>query len=215
MTKNNHKTNAVEELNSLPPNLNAFRIEDDQLQEMIELLAFDEDLFNQDCAPMTDEFRRKCIETADAAWELAKLQAEHERLGIRPQPLVDYLQQLANTVNLSLAAVAARFGIAELSHPTADNVRPWSRLSREVGLSLEETIQLMRIGFAEMTGMTQMAMPMLRSPGAHSRKPPADCEPELRRIESNYNTQEWREFERLKAEIRAVFAAPDGESTAR
>lgn len=202
MTDRLQKANTVEATDSVAP----------WIDDLIELTSFCEEFRNQEIPPVTEEFRRQCRDTADALWELARLRAEHQRLEARPMPLVSYLWQLAAAAGVSLAEVAARFGIADLAQAQSRNIRALARLSQEIGLSLTETLQLMRIGFAEAAGVTQVASLMMRSSGSPSRKISADCDHELGRIEENYSAQQWKKLERLKADIRDVFTQAGDET---
>lgn len=183
------------------------------VEDMLELTAFYEALLDHHSTQITEKFRQECIESADATWVMAKLQAGRERYGFHPLPLVDYLQKLAEIVNVSMVNVLERFGIAELSSPTIETVRPFARLAQQIGISLDETLMHFRIGLAELAGYNLMLLSTRRSAtGRHSlvgsptNGPEKKCEQALAEVEAEYDAQQSQELIILKAEVLAVFS---------
>lgn len=197
MTKQNYQPTSGEKFHSPGP----------CVENMLELTAFYEALRDQDNTQISEEFRQDCIKTADAAWETAKLQAGRERVGFRPLPLMDYLQKLAETVNVSLATVLERFGIAELSYPTVETIRPFARLAQQIGISRDETLMHFRVSLAERAGYNLMPLSARRSvTGSLANYDEKRCEQALAEVEAEYDARQSQEFRRLKSEVLAVFS---------
>jgi len=164
--------------------------------------------FCQPVAPtMTEEIRLKCLETADRAMAIARMQAERERIGFRLLPLTEYLKQLADSANTSLESIWAGFGQQEISEIAAGTVRTFSLLAREIGQSLEETLLQVRLEFAQANGCGGLI-------AATAKRRASDGLPDyqseqfrqaLEKIEADYSSKQGKQISHLTEEVRAAF----------
>ncbi len=160
--------------------------------------------------PMTEEVKRQCIETADMAMAIARMQAEREKFGFRPFPLTDYLKQLADSAGASLSIALSRFGLQELSRLGKDTTRSFSLLARELGQSLEETLMQVQIEFAGLNGGGLIpATSKRRALGTSTDNLIEQTKQWLEKVEAEYNAKQGKEITHLAEEVRAAYTNAD------
>jgi hypothetical protein len=98
---------------------------------------------------VTDSTLARMRGAGKAAYAIASMRAEKEKVGFVPLPLNDYLKELANMAGVSLAAVLKASGIEDMARPNAFNAEKIGRLGHALGFRLDELLLNLRVAFAE------------------------------------------------------------------
>jgi hypothetical protein len=162
-----------------------------------------------DASAAAPEYHARCRQTALTALAQAKLRAEHERRGENfiPLALTDYLGELAQSAQVALAPLLARWDLSELAQPRIDTARSLGQLARSAGLSLLETLIHLRIGFALHCGLQNDLQALLtrRRSQQFKRNLLQDYAGALTQLEKKLAPAHWHEHQQIEHEIRAAY----------
>ena len=133
-------------------------------------------------AQVTESLRERMRKAGGAAYAMARMRAEKEKVGFVPLPFAEYLDGLATLAGVSLAPVLASLGIANAGRPAVSNAGLIGRLAYTLGFGLEDLILNLRVGIAEEA--VGAPLPMLAAHrGASTSSHPRDCARFLDQIE--------------------------------
>lgn len=156
--------------------------------------------------PATSNFEDRAREAVAIGVALASLRRERDRLGFAPVPFSEYMNELAQSSSMSsqiLSRIHRWFGIRSFENvEKADSV---ARLAHAIGLSLRETLVMVRLQIARHMGFAASMVAARRSPGSGRSDLVAECEMLLRQWEAKYPTDRFLEMERLEMAIRASY----------
>lgn len=121
-----------------------------------------------DAADYPEAFRNRCLETADAAFAVARLRQVRRQTPWSPATVAALLGGLASSARVSLAPVLnwARLSPADLEGPADPSfARAWSRLAGALGLGFREALLHLRLTFAAEAGTEPLpSLARLRAP---------------------------------------------------
>jgi hypothetical protein len=200
--------NTNEEIIS-PPRLDSNHELPAWLDDKLRLAAAFTAFIQNDAPPVSPEFHARCQQAAAAALAQARMRAEHERGGdhFTPAALSDYLRDLAQSAQVSLAPLLARWDLPELGQPKAGTAHAIGQLAKSVGLSLQETVAHLWIGFAQQCGLQGDLQALLGRQRSHrlNRDLLDDYATALKQLEKKCVPASWREFQQIEHEIRAAY----------
>jgi hypothetical protein len=149
------------------------------------------------------EFRQRCHEAAMLAFDIARLRVERERLRFAVVPLAEWVRGLAEMASVSLGPVLAWFGITDLDAITPASAGFLARLAGEIGFSLREVRNLLRLSFAAASGY--VSAPLLAARRGETSLDELDaCEAALDEIEARYPDHLRAELGAILREVREV-----------
>jgi hypothetical protein len=154
--------------------------------------------------PGSKAFIQRCRKGADIARRTAQLRRERERIGFVPLSFSDYLKGLAKLVGSPLPPVMGWFGVTDSRQIDRASAPGVARLGRELGLSLQELLAHVRIGFAEAHGTAPISMLAARSTDGRD-DPLRETEDALRQVELKYNPTQLHELRLIESELRSGF----------
>lgn len=151
-------------------------------------------------------FRQRCRDAALAAYALRRMRQEQEKIGFVHTTLGGYLRGLAEITKVSLQPLLRWTGIANLDEVSCRTAKGMARLGREVGLNLQETQIMQRIGKAESLGYESLQLAFARGERACSNELTL-CDEELQVIESQYPLRAREELRHIVEITESEFAS--------
>jgi hypothetical protein len=157
--------------------------------------------------PSAEEvFQGRCDEAVAAAYSIARLKRERQRVGFVPLPLTEYIHGLVKLAGVSLGPVFSTLGVNDLSAAESGSARGAARLAREIGMSLREALTHLRIGLAAQAGAAPVPLLVARHRSTGGRRTPLEeCEEVLEQIEVGYDLDGLRRLRNLESEVGAIY----------
>jgi hypothetical protein len=159
-----------------------------------------------DSGTPTDAFVVRCQQASKIALSLAKLRAQHERVGFIPLSPSDYVRGLARLASVALPPVFEWAGIDGSGCSDTAWASGFCRLARTIGIGLRQVLLHIRIGIAEQLEGAPVAVLL-----AHSRAEPTLgsqlelCEAVLQELERQYSQRDLANLRRMEAEAVRVY----------
>ena len=159
--------------------------------------------------PALPDFEARCDRAITSALWLAQLRREHAQARFEPVGLAAYLADLAEKARVSLGALLSATGAPDPETAQPEDAPAILRLTGAIGISLRETLLMMRIQLAEALGYSPAPLLAVRARSARSHDRLAECEAALSRVEQEYRGDALQLRRRWEASLRAASGDPE------
>ncbi len=154
----------------------------------------------------SERFRQRCSEAADIALTISKIRKESVRIGFSPISLAQYVQGIADALNLSLKPVLKWIGVKDISYTTVETAGEIARFAKKIGFSLRETLAHIRIGFLEQVGYDPNSLlAENRDTSGKQRDQLEICERMIKELEGESGFKEINSLREITSEVRSEF----------
>jgi len=159
---------------------------------------------------ISESFRLRCHQAVEEALIILKLRRERQRIGFLAVSLVDYLQGLIKVADIVPSQVPALLIDIANRLQTPEYLSSIGHLTKKIGMSLQETLAHLRIGFAAQHQLASMTLLVAhRQAGDPRRSQLENCEAVLSQIEAGYDARSLRDLRAIEQALRKTYEEGD------
>ena len=161
-----------------------------------------------DATCLDPQFRFRCEEAADIALSLAKMRRERGRSqGFVDLSLQTYVEGLAELAEVDLNRILRWLELPDLGSLESITIRSAVRLCKEIGMSLREAVDHVRIGFAESQGFAPFSI--VAAQRGSSDRGIERCEVTLAELETRYDLSVLHQIRELETAMHSAYREQD------